>query len=115
MSESDTETGRVRAPRVRARIEAAYEDPLRQVFLPTLDLSESGVFLLSAESPAIGSQAQIVLELPGHEALLRLRGTVIRAQAEPVVGFAIRFEDDEASAGALAAVRDFVAREKHPE
>lgn len=108
-------TSKSRAQRVRARIEAAYEDPLRQVFLPTRDLSESGVFLLSAESPAIGSQAQVVLELPGHEALLRLRGTVIRSQSEPVVGFAIQFESDEASAPALAALRDFVAREKHAE
>lgn len=114
VSASDTSKGQPRARRVRARIEAAYEDPLRQVFLPTLDLSESGVFLLSTESPVIGSQAQVVLELPGHDALLRLRGTVIRVQTEPVVGFAIRFESDASSAPALTAVREFVAREKHP-
>jgi len=105
---------RSRAQRVRARIEAAYEDPLRQVFLPTLDLSESGVFLLSTETPALGSQAQVVLELPGHEAFLRLRGTVTRAQIEPVAGFALRFETDEASAEALQALREFVGREPQP-
>ena len=114
-SASDTGDGRPRAQRVRARLEAAYEDPVRQVFLPTLDLSESGVFLLSAEAPAVGLQAQVVLELPGHEAFLRLRGTVIRVQTEPVVGFAVRFEVDEASAEALAALRAFVGREFAPE
>lgn len=108
-------TERPRAQRVRARIEAAYEDPVRQVFLPTLDLSESGVFLVSAESPAIGASAQVVLELPGHEAFLRLRGTVTRAQTDPVTGFAIRFEIDEASEEALSALRAFVGREVQPE
>lgn len=112
---SDDGAERPRAQRVRARIEAAYEDPVRQVFLPTLDLSESGVFLVSAEAPAIGAQAQVVLELPGHEAFLRLRGTVTRAQTDPVAGFGIRFEIDEASEEALAALRAFVGREVQPE
>ena len=102
---------RSRAQRVRARIEAAYEDPLRQVFLPTLDLSESGVFLLSTQAPAVGSHAQVVLELPGHEAFLRLRGAVTRVQLEPVAGFALRFENDAPNAEALDALREFVRRE----
>jgi hypothetical protein len=100
-----------RALRVRARIEAGYEDSLRQVFLPTLNLSESGVFLLSSELPAIGSQAQVVLELPGHEAFLRLRGSVIRVQTEPFAGFAVSFETDAGNAEALAALRQFVRHE----
>lgn len=100
-----------RAPRVRARIEAAYEDPERQIFLPTLDLSESGVFLVAPETPAVGSRAQVVLEIPGHEAFVRLRGTVIRVQSKPVAGFAVRFDASEEDAKALEVVRDFVARE----
>jgi hypothetical protein len=107
--------GRSRAHRVRARLEAAYEDPHRQVFLPTLNLSESGVFLLAAEMPAVGSQSQVVLELPGHEAFLRLRGTVTRVQLEPVAGFAVRFEVDGSSSDELEAVRQFVRRESHEE
>ena len=103
--------GGSRAHRVRARLEAAYEDPERQVFLPTLNLSESGVFLLATEMPAVGSQAQVVLELPGREAFLRLRGTVTRVQIEPVAGFAVRFEADPSSSDELEAVREFIRRE----
>lgn len=104
-----------RAPRVRARLEAAYEDPDRQVFLPTLNLSETGLFLQSPESPPVGAQAQVVLELPGHEAFLRLRGVVTRVQEEPVAGFALRFESEEGDAEALKALREFVRRESRPE
>jgi hypothetical protein len=107
----DAAAAAARAQRVRARLEAAYEDPERQVFLPTLDLSESGVFLLSTQAPAVGSHAQVVLELPGHEAFLRLRGAVTRVQLEPVAGFALRFENDAPNAEALDALREFVRRE----
>jgi hypothetical protein len=108
--QSDEGSDRPRAHRVRARIEAAYEDPERQVFLPTLDLSESGVFLLSSEIPAVGSVAQVVLELPGHEAFLRLRGAVTRVQREPVAGFALHFDGTDQDVDALEALRDFVRR-----
>lgn len=104
-----------RAQRVRARIEAAYEDPERQVFLATLNLSESGVFLLAAEAPEVGCHAQVVLELPGHEAFVRLRGRVVRVQTEPVAGFAVRFEAGEEDAEALSVIRNFVRRESRPE
>ena len=109
------DAGTPRAPRVRARIEAAYEDPERQVFLATLNLSESGVFLLAGEAPEVGCQAQVVLELPGHEAFVRLRGTVVRVQVEPVAGFAVRFEADAEDADALGVIREFVGREARPE
>lgn len=105
-----------RAPRVRARLEVGYEDPERQVFLPTLDLSESGVFLLSDEAPEVGSQAHVVLELPGHEAFLRLRGTVTRVQMGPQeAGFAIQFDPAGQDAEAVAALRGFIARERRGE
>ena len=107
--------GAPRAHRVRARIEAAYEDPERQVFLPTLNLSESGVFLQTAETPAVGCRAQVVLELPGHEAFLRLRGTVTRVQSGPIAGFAVHFDAGHEDAEALEAVREFVRREGRPE
>jgi hypothetical protein len=116
VSETDPgDTTIPRARRVRARLEAAYEDTDRQVFLPTLNLSESGVFLLSTEAPTVGSIAQVVLDLPGHEAFLRLRGAVTRVQLEPVAGFALRFEKDAPNAGALEALREFVGREAHGE
>ena len=113
-AETDQGAARQRAARVPARLEAAYEDPERQVFLPTLDLSESGVFLLSEDAPLVGSQAQVVFELPGEEVFLRLRGRVARVQTEPVPGFALRFDPVRQDAGSLTSLRDFVGRHAAP-
>jgi hypothetical protein len=88
--------GRRAAPRVTARLEAAYEDAERQVFLPTRDLSLSGVFLLSPVRPPVGTPASLLLELPEESAFLRLHGAVVRSQAPAdglPGGFALRFED----------------------
>ena len=80
------------APRARVRLEAAYEDSLRQVFLVTSDLSEGGVFLLTPEPPPVGLSAQITLELPTGPAILRLRGTVVRRRPDAPAGFALAFD-----------------------
>jgi hypothetical protein len=80
------------APRARVRLEAAYEDSLRQVFLVTADLSEGGVFLLTPEPPPVGLSGQITLELPTSPAILRLRGTVVRRRADAPAGFALAFD-----------------------
>jgi len=80
------------APRARVRLEAAYEDALRQVFLVTCDLSEGGVFLLTPEPPPVGLSGQITLELPTGPAILRLRGTVVRRRADAPAGFALAFD-----------------------
>lgn len=95
------------ARRVLAALEAGYQDRDRQVFLRTRDLSESGVFLLGPEQPEVGAQAKLLLELPGQPAILRLRGTVIRHDAGPPPGFAIRFDESLAEA-TLAALRAYV-------
>jgi len=81
--------------RATVRLAAAYEDAERQVFLPTRDLSLSGVFLLSPERPAVGTPATLLLELPDEPAFLRLRGAVVRRQDAGrglPEGFALRFE-----------------------
>jgi len=80
------------APRARVRLEAAYEDSLRQVFLVTADLSEGGAFLLTPEPPPVGLSGQITLELPTSPAILRLRGTVVRRRADAPAGFALAFD-----------------------
>ena len=80
------------APRARVRLEAAYEDASRQVFLVTSDLSEGGVFLLTPEPPPVGLSGQITLELPTGPAILRLRGTVVRSRADAPAGFALAFD-----------------------
>jgi hypothetical protein len=74
------------------RIEAAYEDVERQVFLVTSDLSAGGAYLLTPEPPAVGRQGQITLELPNGPAILRLRGTVVRRRLDAPAGFAIAFD-----------------------
>ena len=93
-----------RAPRVAVTLEAAYEDPERQVFLTTRDLSESGVFLLAADSPPPGVPARLMLELPGHPAMLRLAGTVARNDE---AGFAVALDLEQSSAEALGVLREF--------
>lgn len=109
MSDGDATNRPRRAPRVAIRLEAAYEDPERQVFLPTRDLSEGGVYLLSPDPPPVGATASVMIELPGEPELLRLKGLVTRS--EPGTGFALRFEDGLTDA-ARAALRGLEAAEE---
>lgn len=101
------------APRVVARLEAAYEDTERQVFLPSHDVSELGVFLLSEDLPVPGTSARLTLELPGQPEMLRLRGVVTRCQQAPC-GFAVRFEDASLSNPIRSALRRYVTRPATP-
>ena len=98
-------TTRRRAPRIPVRLEAAYEDPARQIFLATRDLSELGVYLMADEAPDEGIAARVTLELPGEPAMLRLDGVVTRR--EPGQGFALAFEAGSMAAATRAALRAF--------
>jgi Tfp pilus assembly protein PilZ len=64
-------------PRVRLRVEAAFEDPIGEVFLRTEDLSEGGLRLCGAVATAPGMPVHLVLELPDEPALQRLAGRVV--------------------------------------
>jgi hypothetical protein len=70
----------------------AYKEVGRELFLPALNLSESGVFLASDSLPTVGTGASLVLSLPPEGIFLRLRGTVVRraGSLEPS-GFALSF------------------------
>lgn len=96
---------RRRAARIRARIEAAYEDEASQVFYATRDVSERGLYLLAPDPPEIGGVVRVLLELPGQTGLLRLSGTVCRS--EPGKGFAIALEPDDLSDLDRSALRAF--------
>lgn len=100
-------TRAARAPRRAVRLEAAYEDPERQVFLATRDLSETGVFLLADDPPPPGRPARVMLEVPGHPALLRLDGRV--ARQEEGTGFALRFDPEQIPEEARQVLRRFSA------
>jgi hypothetical protein len=93
------------APRVAVRLDAAYEDPERQVFLASRDLSEAGIYLLLQDPPRPGAAARVLLELPGHPALLRLPAVVARCDAG--VGFALAFDSERMPAGSREALRGF--------
>jgi PilZ domain len=97
---------RRRHRRVTLRLEVAYEDPDRQVFLPTRDLSEGGCYLADSDPPPAGCQARVTLELPGGSPLVRCGGTVVRRDA---AGFALRF-DERPSEAAREALRAFLTR-----
>lgn len=105
-------TTRRRAPRVPVRLEAAYEDPARQVFLATRDLSELGVYLEADEAPEEGVTARVTLELPGEPAMLRLEGVV--ARREPGRGFALAFETGSMAPDTRSALRAFTHRGEAP-
>lgn len=96
-----------RAPRARVALRVAYEDPEREVFVNTHDLSETGALLVSPDPPPPGSWARLLLELPGHSALLRLHGTVVRWSDRPR-GFAVAFDRDALPTATRTALRDFV-------
>jgi hypothetical protein len=93
------------SPRVPARVEAAYEDADRQLFLMSRDLSESGIFLLAPDPPTAGGAARLTLELPGFAELLRVRGEVVRSQRAEPAGFAVRFDASSFSDGARSSLR----------
>jgi hypothetical protein len=106
--ESPQRPERRSARRARVQLEAAYEDPERQVFLMTGDLSESGAWLLAPDPPAPGSAARLTFELPGEPAFLRIPGTVVRRRAEQPAGFALRFDPEGTRPETRAALRRFV-------
>lgn len=97
---------RRRVPRVSAKLDVAYEDRERQVFLSVADLSEQGVLVEDANPPPEGSEAQLILALPDSR-LLRLRGNVTRVQDDPPA-FAFRFDRDEMNESDRQALRIFI-------
>jgi hypothetical protein len=94
------------------RLEAAYEDPVRQIFLATRDLSELGVYLVAEEAPDEGVAARVTLELPGQPALLRVDGVV--ARREPGQGFALAFEAGRMGETTREALRAFTRAGETP-
>lgn len=95
----------LRALRADVKLEVAFEEPGRHVFLPVLNLSTSGIFLAARERPVLGDRVQLVMSLPPDGEFLRLRAVVVRhsGSAEPS-GFALRFDPlDARSERALAA------------
>ena len=106
--EPDARANRRASRRARVRLEAAYEDALRQVFLVTSDLSEGGAFLLTPEPPPVGLSAQITLELPTGPAILRLRGTVVRRRADSPAGFALAFDPGATPESTRRSLQRFV-------
>ena len=94
-----------RAPRLEVRLEAAYEDRDRQVFLTTRNLSETGAYLVASDPPDTGVRARLMLELPGEPAFVRLDGVVARRVAGD--GFAVRFDLERTPQGAREALRAF--------
>ena len=110
MSEARRPRGaeRRRGRRAHVRLEAAYEDANAQVFIRTYDISEYGAFLLTAHPPEPGVSASLVVELPGHPAILRLRGIVRRRRLGAEPGFGFEFDRRPLSAQVRASLRRFV-------
>ncbi len=57
------------------------------------DVSRSGLFMRSPRAMAPGSEAELALDLPGEETLT-LTAKVVRIEAEPRAGMALRFVGD---------------------
>ena len=97
---------RRRMRRVPAKLDVAYEDQSRQVFLGAADLSEEAVLIEDPNPPEEGSHAHLVIALPDSR-LLRLHGVVARVQEEPSA-FAFRFDRDEMDDSDRDALRRFI-------
>jgi hypothetical protein len=98
-----------RCRRASVRWDVAFEEPGRQLFVPALNVSASGIFLASPDvRPQVGSPVRVVVSLPPDGVFLRLSGSVVRhaASGEPD-GFAIRFDD--ADPRSFLALQRFVA------
>ena len=98
-------------PRLPIRVEAAYEDAERQVFLETRDISEEGIYLFSPDPPDVGCTARLVLDLPGSPEMLRLSGRVLRRDLGARSGFVVLFqhgEQDPVAAKTRKVLRDLV-------
>jgi hypothetical protein len=89
-----------------------YEDAERQLFLPSTDLSETGIFLLCADPPNPGQRARLLFELPGAPELVRLGGVVVRRAEIDPRGFAVRFEREALSESVRRALRSYVTQGK---
>jgi hypothetical protein len=79
------------------RWDVAFEEPGRQLFVPALNVSASGMFLASSDlRPAVGAPVRVVVSLPPDGVFLRLQASVVRhaGEGEPD-GFAIRFDDGD--------------------
>ncbi len=89
-------------------MEVAYEEPGRQLFYPALNVSASGIFLGTNETPDLGAYVRIVFSLPPDGVFVRTRGQVVRhASAGEPAGFAVAFRDlDAASRSELQAFVD---------
>ena len=96
------------AERVQVALGAAYEDPERQVFLRTRDLSVRGIYLFSPDPPPVGAAAHLLLELPGEAAFLRLSGQVTRREIGEHSGFALQF-GSPTTEEALSALQGYLA------
>lgn len=97
---------RRRMRRVAAKLDVAYEDQTRQVFLGAADVSEEGVLIEDSNPPPEGSRAHLVIALPDSR-LLRLQGEVTRVQEEPAA-FAFRFDRTDMDDSDLEALRRFI-------
>lgn len=110
MSGSEETYDRRRSPRVEAKLDVAYEDHERQVFLSVADLSLQGARVLDAEPPPEGASARLVLELPGGQ-LLRIDGEVTRHHDDPP-GFAFRFDQSALSSADREVLEGFLESSK---
>ncbi len=98
-------------PRASIRVEAAYEDAERQVFLETRDISEDGIYLFAPDPPDVGQPARLVLDLPGNPEILRLTGRVLRRDTGTRPGFVVLFhhgDRDESAGKTRKRLRDLV-------
>ncbi len=105
-------TDRRKCPRIPARLEVAYEDAHRQVFLVACDISEGGMYLYTSDPPREGAEAKILFELPTSPAMIRVSGIVTHRETGTSPGFGIRFSPGNMLMQDLEALRNFVTSEQ---
>lgn len=93
--------------RARVHLEVAVEESGRQVFTPALNLSPSGILLISDAPPDVGTPVRVVMSLPPDGIFVRLQGRVVRHTSDGRRrAFAVNFlATDE---GTVSELRSFV-------
>jgi Tfp pilus assembly protein PilZ len=79
------------APRYAVSLRVIWDNGDRVASGPAMNLSQSGIFIRTAEPPPVGKVVRLMPMINGENANLVLNGKVVRVADQPVPGMGIQF------------------------